>query len=110
MRAAPLVDDLGSPTIDLALSQLGELAVGSLFFVESVLKDTGTVSAAELLGPRDKRAVTGHLVMFHGLGCGNQSCIQDVFVVYLSRDVVRFLNDPVYGRTTRRGLPNPNGP
>src|SRR5690349_12468685 len=56
MRAA------GGLFVDAAFGQRRQLLVGGLLLVEDLLQQIGGVVVAHRLGPRDQRAVGGHLV------------------------------------------------
>jgi hypothetical protein len=74
---------LSCAAIDTMLGDGGKLGVSGFFFVERLLKHTGAIVSAQFLGPCDQRAVTRHLIVFDGLGRGDQGRIEYAFVADL---------------------------
>ena len=56
-------------------------------------------ASVQLIGPSDKGAVAGDLVMLDGLGIGGHAGIQYIRIVGIFRVLLALFEDPLYGRT-----------
>ena len=63
------------------------------------MEDACAISAPELFGPGDKRAVAGDFVMFDRLRRGDQGRVQDLFVIHIhfAGDSITFFKDAIDG-------------
>jgi len=60
--------------VDL-LGYLAELAVGGLFFGEGFVEELGDLLLPEQRGVLAHAAVSGHLIVLHALGGGDEGCV-----------------------------------
>jgi hypothetical protein len=60
---------LCSLAVHLSFGHRGQFFVGRLFLIKRLIEEGDHIFMAKLLRPRYQGAVTGHLVVFDGLGC-----------------------------------------
>ena len=99
-RSCPGISGPGSgrPPVQAAFRQGCKLLVRLFLLIERLLEQRNAVIAADLFRPRDERAVAKSFRSARRLAPQRWRCVQDRFVVDLSGNVFRFINDFIDGR------------
>src|SRR5262249_10898714 len=86
---------LSRPAIGVGFGHLRQLLIGRLFLVQGLIEQGRRIVAAHLLGPRNERSVTRHLVVFDRLRGSNERRVEHGLVLDFAGNILGLFDDAI---------------